>query len=214
MKSSRAWVFDLDNTLHNAGAHIFPHMNRAMTRYLQDYLDLDEAGANELRERYWLRYGATLQGLMRHHGTDPGHFLWHTHQFPALHQMVLRQRGLRAALQRLPGRKLVYSNAPAHYIHRVLELLGIADLFEEVFTIEHAGYRPKPDAHGFRRLFRRMRLNPSRCIMVEDTLANLKTAKRLGMKTVLVGALPKRPSCVDLSVKSVLELPRAQRRIR
>lgn len=207
-------MFDLDNTLHNAGAHIFPHMNRAMTQYLQDCLNLDEAGANALRERYWLRYGATLQGLMRHHGTDPGHFLWHTHQFPALHQMVLRQRGLKAALQRLPGRKLVYSNAPAHYIHRVLELLGIADLFEEVFTIEHAGYRPKPDAHGFRRLFRRMRLNPADCIMVEDTLANLKTAKRLGMKTVLVGALPKRPGCVDLSVKSVLELPRAQRRIR
>ncbi len=207
-------MFDLDNTLHNAGAHIFPHMNRAMTQYLQDFLSLDEAGANELRERYWLRYGATLQGLMRHHGTDPDHFLWHTHQFPALHQMVLHQQGLRTALQRLPGRKLVYSNAPAHYIHRVLELLGIADLFEAVFTIEHAGYRPKPDAHGFRRLFRQMRLNPSRCIMVEDTLVNLKTAKRLGMKTVLVGALPKRPSCVDLSVKSVLELPRALRRIR
>ena len=207
-------MFDLDNTLHNAGAHIFPHINRAMTQYLQDDLNLDEAGASQLRERYWLRYGATLQGLMRHHGTDPDHFLWHTHQFPALHQMVLRQRGLRSALQRLPGRKLVYSNAPAHYIHRVLELLGIADLFEEVFTIEHAGYRPKPDTQGFRRLFRRMRLNPSRCIMVEDTLANLKTAKKLGMKTVLVGALPKRPSCVDLSVRSVLELPRAQRRIR
>ena len=93
-------MFDLDNTLHNAGAHIFPHMNRAMTQSLQDYLDLDEAGANALRERYWLRYGATLQGLMRHHGTDPDHFLWHTHQFPALHQMVLRQRGLRAACQR------------------------------------------------------------------------------------------------------------------
>ena len=167
-----------------------------------------------MRERYWLRYGATLQGLMRHHGTDPDHFLWHTHQFPALHQMVLLQRGLRSALQRLPGRKLVYSNAPAHYIHRVLGLLGIADLFEEVFTIEHAGYRPKPDTQGFRLLFRRMRLNPSRCIMVEDTLANLKTAKKLGMKTVLVGSLPKRPGCVDLSVKSVLELPRAQRRIR
>lgn len=207
-------MFDLDNTLHNAGVHIFPHMNQAMTEYLQTHLDLDEAGANALRERYWLRYGATLQGLMRHHGTDPDHFLWQTHQFPDLHQMVLRQRGLRAALQRLPGRKLVYSNAPAHYTRRVLALLGIADLFEQVFTIEHAGYRPKPDPHGFRRLFRRMRLNSENCVMVEDTLANLKTAKRLGMKTVLVGALPKRPGYVDLSVKTVMQLPRAQRRIR
>ena len=210
----KTWVFDLDNTLHNAGAHIFPHMNQAMTQYVQDHLHLDEADANELRERYWLRYGATLQGLMRHHGTDPAHFLWHTHQFPALHQMVLRQQGLRAALKNLPGRKLVYSNAPAHYIHRVLRLLGIVDLFEEVFTIEHAGYRPKPDAHGFRLLFRRMRLNPAQCIMVEDTLVNLKTAKKLGMKTVLIGPLPKRPGYVDLSVRSILELPRALGRIR
>lgn len=210
----KTWVFDLDNTLHNAGVHIFPHMNRAMTDYLQTYLDLDEAGANALRERYWLRYGATLQGLIRHHGTDPEHFLWHTHQFPALSQMVLRSRGLRAALQRLPGRKLVYSNAPAHYTAKVLDLLGIADLFDRVFTIEHAAYRPKPDAYGYRRLFRRMGLLPSNCIMVEDSAENLKTARRLGMKTVLVGPLPRRPGCVDLSVRSVLELPRALRRIR
>lgn len=208
------WVFDLDNTLHDAGAHIFPHMNRAMTQYLQTHLNLDEAGANALRERYWQRYGATLQGLIRHHGTDPNHFLWHTHQFPALHRMVLRPRGLRAALLRLPGRKMVYSNAPAHYTERVLALLGIADLFEEVFTIERAGYRPKPDPHGFYRLLRKKRLNPTNCIMVEDSLANLKTAKRLGMKTVLVGALPKRPACVDLSVSSVLQLPGVLGRLR
>jgi putative hydrolase of the HAD superfamily len=211
---ARTWVFDLDNTLHNAGAHIFPVMNRAMTQYLQDFLDLDEAGANELRERYWLRYGATLQGLVRHHGTDPDHFLWHTHQFPALHDMVLRPRGLRAALQRLPGRKLVYSNAPIHYTRRVLQLLGIADLFEAVFTIERAGYRPKPDPHGFYRLLRQQRLNPAHCIMVEDSLANLKTAKRLGMKTVSVGVLPKRPAYVDLSVNSVLQLPAVLARLR
>lgn len=214
LKLSRTWVFDLDNTLHDADAHVFPHMHQAMTDYLMTHLDLDEAGASNLRERYWRRYGATLQGLMRHHGTDPEHFLRHTHQFPALHRMVLRWRGLRVALQKLPGRKIVYSNAPAHYTRRVLDLLGIADLFERVFTIEHAGYRPKPDPHGYRRLFHRMGLKPWNCVMVEDTLANLEIAKKLGMKTVLVGALPKRPGYVDLSVKSVLQLPRAQCRIR
>ena len=204
------WVFDLDNTLHNASPHIFPHLNQAMTRYLQEHLGLDQDGANTLRERYWFRYGATLQGLVRHHGTDPRHFLRETHRFPALEQMVLRERGLRAALTRLRGRKVVYSNAPESYARAVLRLLRIDDLFDTVFSIEGAAYRPKPDAHGFYRLFRDQHLVPGRCVMVEDTVANLKTAKRLGMKTVLVSPSSRRVAGVDLSLRSVLELPRVQ----
>lgn len=217
MKQSRrglTWVFDLDNTLHNASPHIFPHLNHAMTQYLQDHLGLDAEEANQLREHYWHRYGATLQGLVRHHGTDPAHFLWQTHQFPALEHMVLRERGLRSALKRLRGRKIVYSNAPAFYAEAVLRLLKVYDLFDVVFSIEGAGYRPKPDAQGFYRLFRSQRLLPRNCVMVEDSLVNLKTAKKLGMKTVLIGPLRKRVAGVDVSLRSVLELPRAQRKLR
>jgi putative hydrolase of the HAD superfamily len=208
------WVFDLDNTLHNAAPHIFPHLNHAMTRYVQEHLGLDAEAANHLRDHYWKRYGATLQGLVRHHGTDPDHFLWHTHQFPALERMVLRERGLRAALKRLRGRKIVYSNAPAFYARAVLRLLKVDDLFDAVFSIEGAGYHPKPDALGFYRLFRSQRLLPRNCVMVEDSLANLKTAKRLGMQTVLVGTARKRVAGVDVSLRSVLELPKAQQKLR
>ncbi|HEX5337716.1 MAG TPA: pyrimidine 5'-nucleotidase, partial [Gallionella sp.] len=109
------WIFDLDNTLHNASAHVFPHINRSMTAYLQQHLQLDEAAANALRMHYWQRYGATLTGLMRHHGTRPEHFLWHTHQFPQLDRMVLREPRLRHVLKALPGRKVVFTNAPQHY---------------------------------------------------------------------------------------------------
>jgi putative hydrolase of the HAD superfamily len=72
----RVWVFDLDDTLHNASAHIFPVMNSAMTQYIQNTLQLDNVAANALRQHYWKVYGATLKGLMRHHGTDPHHFLF------------------------------------------------------------------------------------------------------------------------------------------
>lgn len=213
-RSGLTWVFDLDNTLHNASPHIFPHLNRAMTRYLQDHLTLDEVAANRLRDHYWQRYGATLQGLMRHHGTDPDHFLWHTHQFPALDRMVLRERGLRRALQRLRGNKIVYTNAPAFYAEAVLRLLRIDDLFAGVFSIEGAGYHPKPDPQGFYRLFRYWRLSPQRCVMVEDSLGNLRTAKRLGMKTVLIGAAARRVAGVDLSLRSVRDLARVQQKLK
>jgi putative hydrolase of the HAD superfamily len=207
-RQALTWVFDLDNTLHDAGPHIFPHINRSMTQYLMRHLQLDEAGANQLRERYWRRYGATMLGLMRHHGTDPDHFLWETHPFHDLPGMVVKQRGLRAMLKRLPGRKVVFSNAPIRYSRAVLDILGIADLFDGVFSVEHTGYWPKPYAKGFYRLFRSLRLDPRRSIMVEDSVANLRTAKRLGMQTVWVTPAVKRPAYVDVNARSVLELPR------
>ncbi len=208
MRFNRVWVFDLDNTLHNASPHIFPHINSAMTAYLQTHLGLDAAAAGELRRHYWQRYGATLIGLMRHHAIDPEHFLRATHDVDDLPAKIVREPALRATLQRLPGRKLVFSNAPAHYAAAVLQALGIADLFDDVFSIEHTGYRPKPDSYGFLRLFHRNRLHADRCVMVEDTLANLKTAKKLGMATVWVARSAKTPGYVDVSVRNLMQLPR------
>jgi putative hydrolase of the HAD superfamily len=207
------WVFDLDNTLHDATPHIFPHINRGMTAYLQRHLELDEQAASELRVHYWKQYGATLSGMMKHHGTDPRHFLWHTHQFPQLPQMVLREPRLRYVLSRLPGRRLLYSNAPQHYVHAVLRLLRVDDLFDDVFAIEHARFRPKPELAGFMRLLKKHRLDPARCVMVEDSTENLQTAKRLGMRTVWVSGAARKPAYVDVKIRDVLELPRAISRL-
>ncbi|MBI3221526.1 MAG: pyrimidine 5'-nucleotidase [Nitrosomonadales bacterium] len=210
---SRVWIFDLDNTLHDASAHIFPHINRSMTAYLQEHLQLDEAAADALRVHYWQRYGATLSGLMRHHGTDPAHFLWHTHQFPGLPGMVLREPRLRHILQALPGKKVLFSNAPQHYAHAVLKLLRVDDLFDGVVAVEQTRYRPKPDVYGFMRLLQRHRLRAAQCVMVEDSLENLQAAKRLGMRTVWVDASPRLPACVDVKIRNVMELPRALSRL-
>jgi putative hydrolase of the HAD superfamily len=201
------WIFDLDNTLHNATPHIFPHINRSMTAYLQKYLELDEAAANALRLHYWQRYGATLSGLMRHHGTKPEHFLWHTHQFPELDRMVLREPRLRHVLKALPGKKVVFSNAPSHYALAVLKLLRIDDLFDEVMAVEQTRFRPKPDSYGFFRLMKRHRVRANQCVMVEDSLENLKTAKRLGMRTVWVSPGNRSAPYVDFRIQNVRLLP-------
>lgn len=205
--TTKFWIFDLDNTLHNATPHIFPHINSSMTAYLQRHLQLDEAAANALRMHYWQRYGATLSGLMRHHGTRPEHFLWHTHQFPELERMVLREPRLRHVLKALPGRKVVFSNAPQHYAQAVLKLLRVDDLFDDVMAVEQTRYRPKPDSFGFLRLLRRHRIRAVQCIMVEDSVENLYAAKRLGMRTVWVNAGNKNAPCVDVKIRDVMQLP-------
>ena len=211
--SQRFWIFDLDNTLHDARPHIFPHINRSMTAYLQQHLQLDETAANDLRMHYWQRYGATLSGLMRHHGTDPQHFLRETHRFPDLPQMVLRDPRLRHVLKALPGRKVVFSNAPVIYVQAVLKLLRVHELFDDVIAVEHTRYRPKPDVFGFMRLLKKHRVKAAQCVMIEDSLENLHAAKRLGMRTVWVNSGPQNSSYVDVKIRDVMQLPEALHRL-
>lgn len=208
MSSRPVWLFDLDNTLHNASPHIFPHINRSMTRYLEQHLGLALDEANALRMQYWHRYGATMLGLMRHHGTDPDHFLVETHHFDRLHEMMVFERALRGMLRALPGRRMVFSNAPRHYAEAVLEIMGVRRLFEDVVGIEDLDYHPKPGIRAYRSLLQRRRLNAAQCIMLEDSAVNLRTAKRLGMRTVLVGGGLRTPAYVDLRIPNILALRR------
>jgi putative hydrolase of the HAD superfamily len=201
-------VFDLDDTLHDASANIFPVMNRGMTQYIMDTLDLDEPAAFKLRQHYWQVYGATLKGLMRHHGTDPFHFLHETHKLINLPEMVVQVKRLRYMLQTLPGRKVVFTNAPESYALRVLDILGIGDLFELVFSVESSKFHGKPSVRGFRMLLKAIKAKPAHCIMLEDNLPALMTAKRLGMKTIWVTKWLRKPNFVDYRLSTVLALTR------
>lgn len=206
--SRRVWIFDLDNTLHDARAHIFPAMHVQMNAWLRGNLGLDEEGANALRRTFWEKYGTTLAGLVRHYGTNPRKFIMATHEFPELADLVVHENALRHALARLPGRKVIFSNAPRHYVDAVVKALGVARFFAAIYTIESTRFRPKPAFHGFHVLLRAHNLDPHRCVFVDDMLENLQAAKRLGIATVWVSKGLGRPRYVDLRVASVLDLPR------
>jgi putative hydrolase of the HAD superfamily len=185
---SRVWLFDLDNTLHNASASAFRDVNASMTAYIVEHLGVDGGAADELRRAYWQRYGATLLGLVRHHGVKAPHFLHQTHRLPGLEERVHGHAHDFAALTRLKGRRYVLTNAPADYTARVLGALGIARWFDGVLTIEDmcmfGHWRPKPDTRMFRRVLARLRVPASRCVLVEDTLEHQKAARSVGMRTV------------------------------
>jgi putative hydrolase of the HAD superfamily len=184
----RVWLFDLDDTLHDAASASMPGIHDAMNLYMQRELQLSAEAAMALRRRYWQRYGATLLGLVRHHGVDAAHFLHDTHQLPGLEARVRGHRHDLAALRRLPGTKMILTNAPRGYALRVLHALRIAHWFDAVITIEDmsmfGALRPKPDARMLRALAARLRVHPSQCVLVEDTLVHQKAARSLGFCTV------------------------------
>lgn len=230
-RNSPVWLFDLDNTLHNASHAIFPTIMANMNVYIANVLGdgvtpAGEDAVNAARTMYWRRYGATMLGLVKHHGVRAEHFLHETHAIAGLTAMIRAERGLRQLLRRLPGRKILLTNAPHRYSSQVLRHLGLQHHFTHHVAVEamrvHGQLRPKPSKLMLRRLMRRHGLQPSRCILVEDTLANLRSARALGMRTAWITqylrigdavglAHPQktlnRPAYVDVKVKSVRHLP-------
>ncbi|HEX4233221.1 MAG TPA: pyrimidine 5'-nucleotidase [Caldimonas sp.] len=182
------WLFDLDNTLHDASHAAFGELHAAMADYVAAHLGVDAVEAGQLRERYWLHYGATLLGLVRHHGVRAAHFLAETHRLPGLEARLRTSAHDRSALARLRGRKFIVTNAPRAYAMRVLTTLRLLRHVDGVITIEDmamfGALRPKPDVRMLRRIAARLRVPPSRCVLVEDTLAHLKAARAVGMRTV------------------------------
>lgn len=206
----KVWIFDLDNTLHNASAKVFPVMNQAMTEYIMAHLALDQHAADRLRHHYWRVYGATLKGLVRHHGVDPHHFLAQTHAFDDLGALLAPVKNLKHLLNSIKQRKCVFTNGPYQYANEVLAFMGVLDCFDCVFSVESAQFYAKPNPRGFTMLLNKLKVSADQCVMVEDNLAALQTAKRLGMTTVLVSDRLNKPLYVNYRVDSVLALTHIQ----
>ena len=182
------WVFDLDNTLYPPRYRLFDQIEVRMTAWVMDALKIGRTEANRLRQLYWDRYGTTLAGLMREHGVDPGPYLTAVHDIDF--SVLPADPALAAAIARLPGRRVVYTNACAPYAHRVLAARGLNGLFDAVYGIEHAGFLPKPERAAFEVIFAADGLNPATAAMFEDDTRNLRAPHAMGMRTVHVADQP------------------------
>ena len=180
----RDWIFDLDNCLYPASTGLFELIDERMGAYIQRLLGCDPVEARRVQKAHFHEHGTTLAGLMKEHGVDPGDFLEDVHAIPL--DRLCRDDRLATALDRLPGRKFVFTNGDARYARRVLEAIGVHDRFDELHDIHASSYRPKPDPHGYELLCARFGIEPATALLADDIAANLAPAKTLGMTTVWV----------------------------
>jgi putative hydrolase of the HAD superfamily len=183
-----AWVFDLDNTLYPPSSRLFDQIEVRMTAWVARELGVDPATANHLRDHYWRTHGTTLAGLMREHGVDPGPYLTDVHDIDL--SGLLPDPTLAAGIAALPGRRIVYTNGGRDYAHRVIAARGLSGVFDAVYSVEDAGFRPKPEAEAFAAVFGRDGLDPRRGAMFEDDARNLAVPHALGMACVHIAPEP------------------------
>lgn len=180
----RNWIFDLDNTLYPHGARLFEQVDRRITGYIARLFEVDREEAYRIQKGYFHTRGTTLAGLMAEHGVDPYHYLADVHD---IEMDVLEENApLAAAIARLPGRKIIFTNADEPYASKILGRLGLGESFEAIHDVHAAQYRPKPAPEAYLTLCEAYELDPAESLFADDMARNLKPAKDIGMTTLWV----------------------------
>jgi putative hydrolase of the HAD superfamily len=200
-------LFDLDNTLYSPERELFSLIDVRINRYMNEVVGIPTTEVDGLRRRYWAEYGVTLQGLIRHYQIDPEDYLDYVHDVDVSSRLD-PDTELRQILTQLPQRKAVFTNGSIGHADRVLNRLGLRDQFENIFDIRVANYLPKPFAAPYHKVLEQLGVQGKDCTMIEDSVENLKTAKQLRMKTVLVGSGPQ-PDFVDVRISKAAHIPQA-----
>ena len=182
------WVFDLDNTLYPQHMRLFDQIEVLMTDYVVRTIGVTRSEADRLRDHYWRKYGTTLAGLMAEHDIDPDPYLHAVHQVDM--SRMEPDTELANHIRALPGRCIVYTNGSAPYAERVLTARGLDELFDAVYGVEHADYRPKPEKAAFEAIFAQDGIETRNAAMFEDDPRNLAVPHEMGMRTVHVAPDP------------------------
>ena len=178
------WIFDLDNSLYPASADLFALIDIRMGEYIQRLLACDPVEARRVQKSYFHEHGTTLAGLMAGHGVAPRDFLDYVHDIDLAR--LSADPALVSAMDRLPGRKFVFTNGDEAYAARVLDKIGLANAFDGMHDIHAMDYVPKPDPRAYAALCSAHAIAPETALFVEDMARNLEPAKALGMTTVWV----------------------------
>ena len=177
-----SWIFDLDNSLYPPSCNLFGLIDLRMGAYIQRLLGCDPVEARRVQKAHFLEHGTTLAGLMREHGVDPRDFLDFVHDIDLAR--LTADPALVAALDRLPGRKFIFTNADERHAQRVLDRLGFANAFDGMHDIHAMAYVPKPNPQAYAAMCERHAIDPNHALFVDDMARNLAPAKALGMTTV------------------------------
>ena len=180
------WIFDLDNTLYSADSGIFQQVHRLMGEFISNNLNLEISEAKKLQSKYYKQHGTTLRGMMDNHGVDPDYFLDEVHRLD--YSIVGPNQLLNDELEKLEGRKIIYTNANKKHVLDVLKRINLSDYFDEIFDIKLANYIPKPEIKPYEQIIELFKIDASSSAMFDDIAKNLVPAKKVGFTSVWIDA--------------------------
>jgi len=182
--SIKYWIFDLDNTLYSGKTKVFEQVDKKMSKYISNKLNITIEEAKKIQKNYFYEYNTTLNGMIKNHKIDASEFLEFVHDINI--DFLKKDIKLNEELKKLTGKKIIFTNGSRKHAINVTSRIGIEQHFDDVFDIVDSGFMPKPTMEPYKKLVEKHKIDPKLCVFVEDIARNLKPAYEMGMKTVWI----------------------------
>ena len=188
MKPVKTLLIDLDDTTYPTSIGVWPILTQRVYQYMREIVGIPENEIPEKRDRLFVEHGTTMRGLNLEYGIDVQDYLQYVHGVD-LSKVIQADQNLRAELSALPQPKWIFTNASRQHANTVLELLGIADLFNGVIDVLDTDPWCKPQPEAFEIALRLAgSLDPAVTMFVDDLETNLDAARKLGLQTLRISA--------------------------
>ena len=184
LQTIKYWIFDLDNTLYSGKTKVFEQVDKKMSKYISEKLNIDLIKAKEIQKNYFHEYNTTLNGMIKNHKIDANEFLEFVHDIDI--NFLKKDLGLGEELKKLDGKKIIYTNGSRKHALNVTRKIGIDQYFDGIFDIVESNFIPKPLIEPYKKLVEKHKIDPKLCVFIEDIARNLKPAYEMGMKTIWI----------------------------
>ena len=178
------WLFDLDNTLYDGATKVFDQVDKKMSKFISEKLNVSIEEARKIQKNYFQEYNTTLNGMIKNHKIDADEFLEFVHDVDL--SFLGKNKDLEDEIKKLDGKKIIFTNGSRAHALNVTKRIGIDMLFDGIFDIRDCEFIPKPSKEPYKKLVESYKIEPQYCIFFEDIARNLKPAHDLGMKTVWI----------------------------
>ncbi len=183
-KLINCWIFDLDNTLYSGKTKVFEQVDKRMSKFISEKLNVNTDEARKIQKNYFYKYNTTLNGMIKNHKIDPDEFLDFVHDINI--DFLEKDHELGKQIKNLKGKKIIFTNGSRKHAINVTKKIGIDQYFDDIFDIVSSNFIPKPAIEPYKKLVKKHKIDPKLCVLVEDIARNLKPAYEMGMKTVWI----------------------------
>ena len=184
LKFIKFWLFDLDNTLYSGKTKVFEQVDKKMSQFISEKLDVSIKEAKQIQKNYFYEYNTTLNGMIKNHKIDANEFLDFVHDIDV--DFLEKDIHLGNELKKLDGKKIIFTNGSRKHAINITQRIGIDQYFDDIFDIVDSEFIPKPAMSPYKKLIEKHKIDPKLCVFIEDIARNLKPAYEMGMKTVWI----------------------------
>jgi len=173
-------LFDLDNTLYSARYGLEDNVVRRIGEFVSALLGISQEEVREIRKANIRQYGTCLEWLMAEEGfTDIEPYLEAVHPKGEADSLP-RDEKLRGLLASIPIPKAILTNSPREHVDLILDKLGIADLFIDIFDIRETNFRGKPQKEVFDNALNKLGVIAPEVLFIDDNPHNVEVFIALG----------------------------------